>query len=145
MMRLILRECRRTVGHVLQVVGTRMRAVPGAFELEGDGLTLVGMRYGCERQTDAEYREYVVAIARGAVDDKAVYRPPPGVESAEAVAAPDGSLHEVEVAVSPVVTPGSWVGGPHKYGCVCAQCAPVSDAGVHEMPVGPYVKEDEHA
>ena len=65
MLGLIARELRRTVGHVLQTVATRLLATrAGLPRLQGDPLTQVGKQYGCDRETDDEYRERVVDVAR---------------------------------------------------------------------------------
>lgn len=75
MLRQLRQELRRTAGHVLQTVATRLLATPaGLPRLQGDALTQVGKQYDCDRETDDEYRERVADVARHRVGDNAKYR-----------------------------------------------------------------------
>ena len=79
MLKLILSEMRRTVGHTLQLAVVRLLATPvGLSSAQGDLLTQIGRQFGVDRETDAQYRQRVETVARRRTGPDAQYRPPAG-------------------------------------------------------------------
>ena len=76
MIRLLVRELKLTAGHVLQLAATRLLASrAGLRSLEGDQLSIVAGRFGCQRESDDALRARAREAARQMTGDDAEYGP----------------------------------------------------------------------